>query len=527
MKKTWFSCTFFLFTVLLSVSLADGTGAKESSATIPDTKFLGKGLNLLKAAQITLANDPNIRLQEKNVEISKGKLQAARGQFDVTLQSSFARTRDNVPLTEADKIVYGVSQDRTDETAASLGVSKQFRSGAVITPGIEITKSNNIDDDDVPANRAEVSFTIELPLLRGRGKAAAGANEMAAEIDCKASRLDLRHTISGRVLNTVSAYWNYLAGKKRFDILKESETRAGILVKETEILVKADEIPAGDIKQLLANLAGKTAERIEAEQNLFEARQNIGLAMGIPSGEIVSLPLPSDEFPKIGKQDLQVKVSVFTDEALKRRADLLASKEREKSAEVLLKAAKLGLRPQLDLSFGFGYAGLDEGEETGDFFSALSNDESDLNASASIGGEWPITNNSNRGILVQMESVYQQQVIQTGNLKREINSNVAVAESALRNSIRELTKCQEAIHLYQMAVDNEKEKLKLGDSTLIDVVAIEDRLTNVLINKVSVQIQCANALANLRFETGTLLSPDEEEISVGMQELTSVPFTDR
>jgi outer membrane protein TolC len=514
-----FTIRILIFTILLSTLL---TLVSASAQESPE-----KGISLLETVRITLAYDPNIKLQEMSVEMEKGGLQATRGQFDLKLQSFLTHGRDYLPYTDVNERLYGLSDQETDTLTYRLGLSKQFRSGLSITPALKITQSDNPDDAYRTTNRAEVDFSVELPLLRGRGKGAPGAEEKAAELNYEASMFDLHHTISERILNTITAYWSYLSAKRSLNILKASESRARVLVKEIEVLIKADEVPAADIKQLQANLADKTATRIAVEQTFLEARESLGLAIGLPSEEIVSLPLPSDEFPGVHEQDLLsgAPTSRFLiEQASARRADLLALKKSRESAKIVLEATKHNLKRKLSLIFNIGYAGLEEGQGSEEFFSSLGKNKSEMNTYVAIGGEWPFGNNSARGALLQKESTFQQYVIQTNDLGRNITSGVVVAVADLKSKAEKLMKSEEAALLYRTAVDNEKKKLKLGTSTLIDVITTEDNLTSALLNKISGQLGYANALAQLRFEVGALISSDGEKHSVRVEKLTTIPF---
>ncbi len=499
--------------MLISFSIAEEAG------------LLEEGISLMEAVRITLVNDPNIRLQGRNVEISKGILQQQTGRFDLTVETSASRSSEHTPLTEADAALLGRSQSESDSTTVAVGVSKQFRSGISITPSIGVTRTDDPDDTAEATNYSSLSFTIQFPLLKGGRKGAPGAYEKAAEIAYEASELDLQHTVTERTLNTVYVYWNCLAAKEQLEILRRSESRARELVNDTGILIESGEVPAADIKQLEANLANKMASRIAGEHTLFEAKQDLGLAIGLPFEKIPALSLPSDTFPKADKPVLfEGKTrQFFINKALKQRRDLLALRKKQESSEVLSDMARHNLKREFDLYLNFGYTGLEEGSGSEDFSGSISENRSDLNASVSVGTEWPLSNNSARGELLQKQSEYEQYMIQTDDLIRNISSAVAVAANALRSKTGELMKSAEAIRLYQTAVDNEKQKFKLGVSTLIDLITIEDYLESSLLSNISKQLGYAQGLVSLRFETGTLISFEGKEYSVSMEQLITIP----
>ena len=76
-------------------------------------------------------------------------------------------------------------------------------------------------------------------------------------------------------------------------------------------------------------------------------------------------------------------------------------------------------------------------------------------------------------------SIYRQQTTLAQDLDRVIHSSVLVALKALERSIYELKSSEAAVTLYRTAVLNEKKKFQMRLATLIDVINVEDRLTDV------------------------------------------------
>ena len=116
---------------------------------------------------------------------------------------------------------------------------------------------------------------------------------------------------------------------------------------------------------MIANLADRTSSRIQAEQAVLDAQQNLALAMGLTTKEITTFPQTTDALPDwTGTAVPTVSPSLIqscVDRALQGRGDLLAAEQHARSAEVLIPAAKNQLRPQLNLNLSVGYAGLLEG----------------------------------------------------------------------------------------------------------------------------------------------------------------------
>ncbi|MEM6456724.1 MAG: TolC family protein, partial [Acidobacteriota bacterium] len=93
-------------------------------------------------------------------------------------------------------------------------------------------------------------------------------------------------------------------------------------------------------------------------------------------------------------------------------------------------------------------------------------------------------------------------------LRLAIASGVAIARAARATSIARLERAERAETLFAQAVVNEERKLTAGSSTLIDVISQRDRLTSAEQRRIRAQQALANALVDLRFQTGTLLAAD-------------------
>ena len=115
----------------------------------------------------------------------------------------------------------------------------------------------------------------------------------------------------------------------------------------------------------------KTSQRINAEQTLFEAKQNLGLAMGLAytaiddSANFPRMPFPIP-FQAAANSNIMNPDALFQ-EALRKRPDFLALKKRENAAKIIVTAAKNNVLPQLDINAGVGYAGLENGGDVNDY----------------------------------------------------------------------------------------------------------------------------------------------------------------
>lgn len=487
-------------------------------------------MGLLDAVRLALANNPDIQLQEKQIELSQGALQQAAGQFDPALRLTVERTINNTPLNQLDSVAYaGAAQSTIKKTTYGVALDKTLRNGIVLSPSLSTTSTTGTvyDIQNLSAqNQGNINFSIRVPMMKGRGDAVA-ANEAAANLDWEASKQDFRFAISKNVLNVVSNYWNLLAAANNLAVAGEAEAGIRKMVADTRKLIEADEIPAADLYMIRANLQDKAAARITAEQALRDARQRLGEAIGLSYQRIASLE-PIDTFPALSADIamLRNQRQRLLDLAMQRRADRVAAQLRQDSARTLTSAAQANLKSQLDVTVNLGYTGLSEGGGSGAILGGLDQTRGGLNIGTSLSYRWPFDNNAARGLFRQQAALYDQGSIRVAHVERTIGIGVESALTSLVHSLQQLKESEEAVALYRISLDNEKIKHQLGTATIVDVLVTNDRFLSARQNNISYQLNVLIALARLNFETGAMLLDDKAGESIRLDQLIGVPTPD-
>ena len=410
----------------------------------------------------------------------------------------------------------------------SANSQKEFRNGITFGPQIQVSRLTDNLQDLNGLSQATISFQILLPLLRNRGRETVDAQEVSARFTLDASLLQLNHTIAQQLANSAIAYWNVVAAKENLKIYVDSETRGKNYLDDVQTLINFDRVARGEINQVLANLADRTSSRIQAEQAVFDAQQNLALAMGLTTKEITEFPQTVDPLPDwTSTAVLAVNptlIQSFVDRALQGRGDLLAAEQHERSSQVLIPAAKNQLRPQLNLNLSIGYAGLLEGTNYLRVFGSPFNNVGGPTAVGSLTYSFAPRNNTARGELAQAQGSYRQAEIERSDIERTVASNVATAMVDLASSISRLQKAREGVAAYQRALEGEQEKFTLGLNQFVDVLTIEDRLTNALLQALSAQLNYATAIENLRFATGTIIDVNKQTQTLEKNTFLVPPF---
>jgi outer membrane protein len=466
-------------------------------------------LSLAEAIESTLREHPLLHVQEQQVQYNRGAVLHAQSQFDRVVTADASHSRAYVPLGSVENTLYGALNAITNVTTADAEVTQQFRNGVSAGPMFTVTRTSDNVFNLSSQNQSHIGFQINVPLLRGRGRDVVTAQEVSSNIEVEASLLDLNQMISDLLFNTATSYWSAVAARRSLEVYREAETRGKVLLDTVQALIEADKTPRSDASEAQANLADRTASRIAAEEQLLEAKQQLAVAMGLGAETMVTAREATDALPVETTVPAAPDVQAAIRDALSRRADYLATKKRQAEADILTVAAKNQLKPQVDLQFSTGYSGVKDGLRPDQYLLSTIGGVHGLDASGGIRYQFPLQNRAAEGGLLQARSAALQAAYRSQDSARTIASAVIVAEQSVRSAALQLDKENQSVALFRTALDNEREKFRLGVGSLVDVLTVEDRLNGVLVEKVQAELGYAVALARLRSSTGTIVEPDK------------------
>ncbi|MDD2710528.1 MAG: TolC family protein [Verrucomicrobiae bacterium] len=503
----------------------DGKSPKDAPVSSGDAVDAEKKITILDAVRSTLEKSLDIQLQKENERYNLGTWRMATGAFDPDINVTGFQKYQRAPLTYINTLQTGTRTQRANETSYSVGVQRKLRNGVTVNPNLQFDQNGDNVTTIPTQTRSTYNLAFTIPLMRNSGTDAVGAQERAAGVSYDASRLTTRYAATTSVYNTTTYYWTCLGALKYAQLYRDSEEAANRLVESTRVMIKADEMAAGELKQALATKSSYTASRLSAEQQFQDARQTLSEYMGLKVDEIAHAPMPTGDLPVPPAVSVieKLRVEDLYPLALDSRADLQAAYLNEQAAKELVVAARNGLLPQMDLGLTAGYSGLDEGSTSRQYTSGLSKNLTGVNFLGKVTMDWPVGNNVARGALLQQESSWRQYVIQREKLARDVVSQVAMALKDIKYTAAQYYKYAEASRDYAQALANEREKYRYGMSTVLSVSQYEQQLASSLISQTQVQMNYANALANLRYQCGLLVSVNGDLNVITMEHLTSLP----
>jgi outer membrane protein TolC len=131
----------------------------------------------------------------------------------------------------------------------------------------------------------------------------------------------------------------------------------------------------------------------------------------------------------------------------------------------------------------------------------------------------PLGNNAARGQVRQQAAQAQALRVRIHELGHAIASGIETSASAMLRAVDQLKEADAAVKTYAVGLSNERTKRRLGLSTLLDVLNVEDRYNNALLSAVQARQAYASAIAQFRFDTNTLLSREGDSYSARVGEL--------
>ncbi len=434
-----------------------------------------------------------------------------------------------------DRLGVAPDQEYFSNTAFNASLSRLFRNGIRVLPFLNGTgqgtnfldKPFNSDCEiglcggkgSFPLYTVKSGVSAFLPLARGQGAAATAAPERSALIQEQAARLDALQEFSLSALGTINAYWALRGAQDNVDIAQRSVDLQGRVLQLTRQTIAAGNLPAVELARAQAAEARSQTALRDAQVVFQQARVGLAVAMGVAVGnDETTLPRARDPFPPSPDPTAidEARLFALATQGLGQRYDVTAALRRAEAAQVLVRGAQLNLKPIIDLNGDVHYTGLDEDVVTRAFKRWVG-----PSYKLGVNVEKPFGNNTQEGLLVEAQASGLSSQISSADLRRQVRLDVVRTGGSLVEAIQRVKLAQDSVNYYQQTVDSEIARFQIGEVTLIDTIQTEQQQSDARRALVAAQQELAQLIAELRFETGTLV-PDTTA-PVTPQNLTTVP----
>ena len=353
-----------------------------------------------------------------------------------------------------------------------------------------------------------VGFGVALPLLRGRGSKAVAAAESAADRDREATALLLKHAAAESVLLTARSYWDLLAAQERVAAVRGSVELQARLVEITDSRIEAGDLIRAARSRVLASSANARALLAAAQRDRVVAGIALVQAMGFDAEGPSHVPSAGDAFPAIAPTSASIAAfnlkqagGQLAREAVARRYDVAAAAALIGSGSILARAAEIDLRSRLDLATSIWSTATGENS-----LSEATNRWVAPSWSLGLTFEKPFGNNAARGRLAQSEARLRRDQIGAEDLRRNIRIAVVLTLNSLIEALERLHQTEETVRHYEDTIRAETRRFEAGQVDLVDTILTEQQRTDSLLARIDARREVATLVAQLRFETGTLVA---------------------
>lgn len=474
--------------------------------------------DLRTLSELLIQQSPDLQRQAYTVQLVESDRQLAKGVFDYRLVSGLNFFRDQSFLLEGDSRFSSVGGELLSNTFSfNGGISRTFRTGLQTNIGVNYSRFvdsypfDQFGDAELPylaTNLTSLRVSFVQPLLRGRGKKFAAANESFAIKALESANLQQEFVLATEVFSMLLTYWDYVASYERLKIFKENEERIQQVYEITEELVSADRKSINELNQIKADLANQQRQTILAEQTFLRDKQNLGRIIGLSEEDNSLISVPISPFPRLEDTGYSpdLDTEAFFELAQTYRTDIQSLQKFKEAQEINLARANNDMNPQVDLLGAADLGGSVRGNSLDRAFTPLGQLPGNTNLfQLGLSFQFPINNNEAQANLLASQVAVNDQTVNIENRIRNIHINIQVSTNNLHFSALKLERARENLEYSQAVFQAEELKFKNGLTTLINLILFQQRLTFAQLDYLDSLQEFAVTLAQLRNETGTLV----------------------
>ncbi len=497
-------------------------------------------LSLREATAFALQENLSIQIAGLNPRIREAQVTEEKGIFDVNARAAFTAS-DSQLLTESSSyrafpevgkrevtvqevvVENGLpavrprtetlalaGQEDTQNAALSMGISQLTPYGGTyeieISERYEDTNRRVFDNLDIPSNKVdfyttELELKLSQPLLKDFGSTVTQNQILIARNNFSISQEDFRQQIIIVTSSVQQTYWELVFRRQDLEVrhqqLELNQKLLGQIRKQVEVGVLA---PI-EVLQAETDIA-RTKERIIVTENAMrDAEDRLKRVMNFSlTSELADVELlPTDAPAYIVSTIVQTEQNR---QALQHRPDLAQAKIALENQNITLVFNKNQALPTLNLEGSFRANGIDDA--FGDSIGQI-----DLvdryRWEVGLVFRYPLSNRQARGRLQQSRLAVRQQMLRIKNLEEDVVAEVRAAVRDVRTNAQRVRATRTASRLAQKQLDAEEKKLRVGLSTVFNVLDFQEDLAVERSNEINALTEYMQALIRLEAAKGTLL----------------------
>ncbi len=480
-------------------------------------------LSLKQTISLTLENVLDLDVAAYNLEESRFGITSARGAFDPVLEVDLGAsdtqnaTASRIQATES-KVAYGNAGFTgllPYGTTYSFGWQNTRRDSSI--PGF--TTIN-------PTYSSNLSLSLTQPLLRNFGRDVSERFIVQARLGRDGNAYGFVIAVQTAIQTAEYAYWDLVYAVENLKAKQEALDRAKDLNRITKIKIDVGALAPIDVVQTEVTIAQREQDIIIAEGLIGDAQDRLRRLLNVQSIPDWNRPIvPTDRLSRESASSaFNPDVNQGYETALKTRPEVKQALLTIESRKVTNAYSKNQLRPRLDLTGGYGLAGLgarsivenpDGTTDQLNYSDALSQIGRRDYPAWNVGVVFavPIGNRAARGNAAianaDLELARTNFAITKANLQVEVRAAARNIDTAYR-SVQAAAKARE---LAERNLDAEKKKYENGMTTSFQVAQIQNDLTTARTTELQAVAGYLKSLVAWHKAIGDLLPQNNVELA--------------
>lgn len=511
--------------VAMVVALAGSVAAEPPAVTVttaPGQQVRGERLggkvlrlSLTEAVALALGHNINLEISRLGVAGAREGVLAAAGVFDAFTDVNFTESSSTTPATN---VLQGARVSESKRRTLGLSLGTLLPTGGQASVGLDTTRAETNSQYYFlnPYWNTGLNFSFTQPLLKGFGT---DVNRSAIEVARRnraISALQFEQIVVSTVQQVEVAYWNLVYQRDNLEVKRQSLALAQDLLEQTKTRVRIGTSAPIDIVQSEATVAAREQDIIAAENRVQEAADVLKLLLGFESPEDWESEIVPTEVLPVVTAPVELEGSIAA--ALERRVELKQRCLEEEIRTINVLTADNATKPQLNLSVGYGWTGVnsvstvdDNGQPRvirGDLGDALNQlaDRDYRQWSAGLAFRLNLGNHTARATLAQRRFELATARQNLAAERQAVILEVRRAVRALQDGAKAIAAAEKARELAERNLDAEQKKFANGMSTNYQVLKIQEDLAAAQAAELQARVAYRQAVAGYHVAVGDLLT---------------------
>jgi outer membrane protein len=313
-------------------------------------------LSLDDAVKRTLENNADIAVEKYNPEESDYNVRQLKGYYEPYAISNVGERSVTSPASNA---FAGAAAPQNKTLTYNFGALQTLPTGGSFEVDFNNNRqtTNSVFTSFNPSYGSNFNLSLSQPLLRNFSIDSNRYQIKVAKKSWEISDIQFRQTVVNTVANVKQSYYDLIYALDNLDAQRKSLGLAQQLLEENRIKVRVGTMAPLDVVSAQSEVAGREANVIQAEASVADAEDILKRAM-FTSNEPASWDIrivPTDR-PTADQVTVDVPAAIQT--ALTKRTDIQSARKSLESTEYGVSYARNQLLPALNLSAGYGTAGI-------------------------------------------------------------------------------------------------------------------------------------------------------------------------